>query len=338
MPEEKKWETLDAEEVTNLVPAKPDTTSDLVDWQNIERQTLLLEERVKFADRYLAARDTLIRKITKDGDWTFFGDVENDPDKAKACLSADGAMRIMDIANLPIEYHDVRRCKEDIEDRSTGKIVGYRWIYEGYASMYGRTIQCVGQYSTREAFLGKKGGEYRDELDVNENHVMKAAHTHFKGNCVKDLLGINSLPYSDFLRITRGAGRDPNKVGGHAQYNQGGQGGVTDKQRQDQDKLWGLLTDLAAQCLVVTPDTSGDTVEQVIGEPSVELVKFIQDNNADASETYAKSSLKALTTWRNNQGNVVKGHADLRKLKQKQAYMAWKNLSEKMKEYGLDVE
>ena len=75
----------------------------------------------------------------------------------RICFSASaGAERIG--RNFPIHYRDVTWKKEEFQD-GFGK--AYRYIYDGYAELYDRTVYCQGNYSTRDEFLGKKGGEWR---------------------------------------------------------------------------------------------------------------------------------------------------------------------------------
>jgi hypothetical protein len=335
---DEKWEDFEdnnnvdiVPQTSEIVPTGETKQEDTMSLDDVERQTLLMEERVRYMDRYMSAIWTLVRKITNDEDWTIFGHPDTEPEKASACLSADAALRIAHIGNLPIKTANVMRIKEDIIDKKTGKNVGYRWTYKGDATLHGRTLKVIGQYSSREAFLGKVGGDYRDELEINENHIEKAAHTHFKGNCVKDLLGINKIPYLKYLEITNKAGRS-SAGSGKATHGSGTQGGVTDKQRADQDKLWTNLVQLAGLCLVVKAD---ENAVRSIGEPKEETVDYIKEKNADPTETYARASLKAMTTFKNNKGNIVKGHDNLRKIKQKSAYMAGKELAELMANDGI---
>ena len=299
---------------------------------NIERQTYLMEKAVKYGARLLQARNTLIRMFTYAEDWCSFGE----GDKAKACLSAAGALRIVDKANFPISYHDVKSRKENILDKD-GSVIGYRYVFEGYATLDSRTVHAIGQYSTRDAFLGKKGGEWRDVSEINESHIRTAAHTYFKGSAAKDLLGLNNIPYAEWERLTKTVGQDTSRATG-VSHSQGTQGGVTDAQRAAQDEILSMLQELAGMCLVISHQEVEGKDVRTIGEPSQALVTWIANNNADPTDTYVKSSLKALTTWVNSKtGKVVSGHSDIRKLSAKQAPYMKKDVARMMTEEGLNI-
>ena len=330
---ENKSENGFIEESLPILPDEGEATSAMTlagEWgMNIERQTYLMEKAVKYGQRLLQARNTLIRMFTYAEDWAQFGEGE----KAKACVSAAGALRIVDKANFPIKYHDVQSRKENILDKD-GSVIGYRYVFEGYATMDSRVVHAIGQYSTRDAFLGKKGGDWRDPSEINESHIRTAAHTFFKGNAAKDLLGLKNIPYAEYEKLTNIVGQDANKSTS-VKHKTGGQGGVSDAQRAAQDEINELLQELAGMCLVVTQEAIEGKIIHSISEPSSTLVNYISSNNADPTDTYVKSSLKALTTWVNKSKNVVSGHSDLRKLSEKQAPFIKKQVIKLMESEGL---
>lgn len=310
----------------------PATGSSLAnDWGlDIEQQVFLMEKSVEYGNRLLKARNTLIRMFTYSEDWKTFGSGEN----AKACLSAAGVLRIVDKANFPIKYHDVKSRKEDIEDEN-GKVIGYRYVFEGYATMMNRTVFALGQFSTRDKFLGYAGGEWRESIEINESHIRQAAHTYFKGNAAKDLLGLKNIPQAEYEALTNAAGQDTAKTTG-VKHKGGSKGGVSDEQRELQDALAELLLDLGSQKMnVVVADDSGDEVVQGIDAVSPELEAYMATHPNEHLEPAMKASIRALTTWKNNKGKVVTGHTDLRKLSGKQAKFLKKKVEILMNEEGI---
>jgi hypothetical protein len=296
---------------------------------NIERQTYLMEKAVKYGQRLLQARNTLIRMFTYAEDWSVFGEGE----KAKACLSAAGALRIVDKANFPIQYRDVTSRKENILDKD-GSVIGYRYVFEGYATLDSRTVHAIGQYSTRDAFLGKAGGEWRDPSEINESHIRTAAHTFFKGSAAKDLLGLKNIPLAEWERLTQTVGQDTTRATS-VHHAQGTGGGITAGQRAMQDEILVLLQELAGMCLVISSQEVDGKIIKTIAEPSGAMVNYISTNNADPTDIYVKSSLKAMTTWVNKGGKAITGHTDIRKLSAKQAPYIKKEICQLMEKEGL---
>lgn len=311
-------------------PSQPATLAS--DWGlDIEKQVFLMEKAVEYGNRLVRARNTLVRMFTYEEDWKQFGDGAN----AKACLSAAGVLRIVDKANFPIKYHDIKNKKEDIKDEH-GTVIGYRYVFEGYASMHNRTVYAIGQFSTRDKFLGYAGGEWRDPIEINESHIRQAAHTYFKGNAAKDLLGLKNIPWQEYEDLTRLAGQDPTKTTS-VKHRSGTSGGISNEQRGVQDDLSLLLRDLAGQlrvCVYVE-----ETDDKIISEPSEELIKYIEANAGkpgfDSVDVLAKASLRAMTTWTNKQGKVIAGKTDVRSISEKQAKMVKSQVTKMMKDEGL---
>jgi hypothetical protein len=182
-----------------LEPVEPATTIALIESEgDPELMLAVLEKKAALAERMRTAVEHILISQTYPLDWTIQGE--------KACLASAGAERIG--RNFPIKYENVFFQREEFSD-TNGK--AYRYVYCGYATLYDRKCYCEGSYSTRDEFLGKKGGEWRPIEDINEGDIRSAAHHIFTGNCVKELLGIRNIPASDFARIMAGTGRDPAK-------------------------------------------------------------------------------------------------------------------------------
>jgi hypothetical protein len=297
---------------------------------DMEEQTLLLEKAVSVAPRYMAAFNTMLCTATFAEDWTQFGEGE----KAKMCLGADGAMRIVSRCNFPIEFYDVGFKKETVTYEG---YEGYRYIFEGFARLGCRSVHAIGQYSTREAFLGKRSGEWKTEEEINESHIRKGAHTYFKSAAIKDLLGIRNIPVDEFDKMAIASKKDPKKATS-VKHNTGGQGGVSDGARELQNELNELLGRIAAVSLVVLFDD--ETGENVIGEVPQKVVDYIAEGH-DNITTLTSYSLKALTTWvskgKGNQADKkIDGHTNLQKIKEPQLKVLLRKTKKMMKDAGVE--
>jgi hypothetical protein len=275
---------------------------------DIEQQVMTLKKVAEFAPEIIKYRSIIIKSFTYPSDWVKFGT----GDKAKACCSNHAVMRIVDKANFPIKYRDVHSIKEDILD-TNGKVHGYRYIFTGYGDMGNRNVYAIGQYSTRDAFLGKAGGNWRDYREINESHIRQAAHSYFKGNVVKDLLGLKAIPWDEFEKLCDFAGQVADKATS-VTYHEGGKGGTSDVDRTAQNSLYDELFLLAADNKVVRWREEGGKVVQYIGEPTKEQLDYII-NKDNPHQILAQASLKSLRTWFNKEGKLINGSGDFSTVK-----------------------
>jgi hypothetical protein len=204
-----------------------------------------LEKKAALAGRMRQAIETVLISQTYPQDWT----VQGDGDKAKACLGSAGAERVG--RSFPIRYRDVKHTKEAFTDVN-GE--GYRYIYEGYAELYERIVYVQGSYSTRDAFLGKTKGEWRDVADINEGFIRNAAFHIFTGNAIKALLGLRGMPAAEYQRIMGGTKRDPTKSP-TVTRGQGTQGGSSEDDSKHQAELGKLCIEIANMGRTVVLDS-----------------------------------------------------------------------------------
>jgi hypothetical protein len=296
---------------------------------DVEEQVKVLKKVAELAPEIVKYRSIVIKSFTYPGDWVRFGSGE----KAKACCSNHAVMRIVDKANFPIRYRDVRGSKEDIFDKE-GNIAGYRYVYEGYGDLGQRNVFAIGQYSTRDAFLGKSGGNWRDWREINESHIRQAAHSYFKGNVVKDLLGLKALPWDEFEKLCSFAGQVAEKATS-VNYHQGAQGGSSEVDRTTRNSLYDELLVLASENKVVKCELEDGKIRQFIGSPSDKLIAYgeTQDNYQVA---YARSSLKALTTWVNDKGNQINGKDKFEDISPKQLKVLTETVLPRIMKGGTD--
>jgi hypothetical protein len=246
----------------------------------------ILEKKAELAPRMRKAIEMLMISQTYAQDWT----IQGDGDKAKACLSSAGAERIG--RNFPISFRDIKWKRDEISD-SSGK--GYRYVYTGYAEMYGRIVYAEGSYSTRDEFLGKKGGEWRPLEDINEGDVRSAAHHIFMGNAVKILLGLRGVPADVYQHIMGRGGQDANKATA-VRHGSGTQGGTTGGDAAHQKELAEICIYVADAGLTVARNDRGywDAVPMNDGDERDHIER-------------AKEICVALSGFKGKDGAEVKG-------------------------------
>jgi hypothetical protein len=187
-----------------------------------------IEVAANLAPRLEKAILKITAAIAYSEDWT-----EQD---GMACLASAGAERFL--KHFEIRFEDLVSEKENWRD-DNGE--AYRWTFNGYAMWKGRRVPCMGQFSTREPFLGKSGGEWRDLKDIDEADIRSAAYHICIGNGIKALLGLRRIPVADL--IAAGVSREKIKNISKTR-SQGSQGGVSAPERDDQNRLWDMCLEL----------------------------------------------------------------------------------------------
>lgn len=197
-------------------PANETPVSEIIQMSNSEDPSVLLailEKKAELAPRFKAALDFILISQTNAADWTKFGD--------KMCLGSAGAERVG--KNFPITIFDVKWTKQEFTD-AMGK--GYRYVFEGKATLYGYMTYATGSYGTREEFLGKSNGAWRALEEINENDVQRAAENIMKGNLIKSILGLRGIPVAEWEAMMTRAKQNPAKAKSvdHGKGTQGGTG------------------------------------------------------------------------------------------------------------------
>jgi len=246
---------------------------------------LILERRAATAPRMRALVEKVLVNDTYPEDWT----IQGDGDKARACLSSAGAERIG--RNFPINTSDVTCKKESWED-SEGK--AYRYVYTGYASLYDRKVYAEGSYSTRDEFLGKKGGKWRPLEEINEGDIRAAAYHYFLGNGTKALLGLRGIPVAEYQRIMQATGQDAQRSS-QVQRGRGTQGGASAEEHAQRRELVELCVGFA---------NDGRTVEEIDGE--WHLVPIAADDDREPMAVAAEIC-ERLSSFEGKGGEVVPG-------------------------------
>ena len=201
-----------------------------------EEEVLWLEKVAKLAPRKRQALNSILLAHTFERDWRSFGSGDDE----KVCLSSAGAERVGSM--FPIKIFDVTSKKEEFADKH-GK--GYRYVYEGWASLGARIIHAQGNYSTRDQLLGKVGEDYRPIEDIHEGNIRNAAYHIFMGNTYKALLGLRAMPRTEYDKIMSGSGFDPSKAG-NVSHASGTKGGTTQDDSAKQADLRTACIDIAS--------------------------------------------------------------------------------------------
>ena len=264
-------------------PATSTAIANVVSDGDPDQMLMVLEKKAAVAGRMRQAIETVVISQTYPQDWNIQGD--------KACLASAGAERIG--RNFPIAFRDVTWKKEEFSDASGA---GYRYVYTCYATLYDRTVYAEGSYSTRDEFLGKKGGEWRPLEDINEGDVRSAAHHICCGNAIKELLGLRGLPAAEYQRIMKGTGREPTKSP-TVQRGKGTKGGTDPNDGRHQQELTEI-------CMAIA--NSAQNV-QLSEDGKQWLLVPLSDSDARDSVEIAKSICIALSGFTGKDGKSVLG-------------------------------
>ena len=249
-----------------------------------ETQLITLEKKAELAPRMRAAINTILMTQTFASDWNEQG--------GKYCLSSAGAERVATL--FDISFYDTVGKKEEFND-AHGK--GYRYVFEGKARHCNRVVFVQGSYSTRDKFLGFKGGEWRPVEDINEGNIRNAAYHIYIGNGVKALLGLRSIPVDEWKNIMKGAGKDTSKAS-TVKRGAGTQGGTTKDDLPKQQELAELCIKIADSGSFPFHNEDGSW-ELVKGAPS--------DLQGLEGMGLAKAVCEEISSFKNKEGKVVAG-------------------------------
>ena len=191
----------------------------------------ILEKKAELAPRFKAAQDAILASQTYARDWTEF--------EGRMCLSSAGAERVGRL--FDIQYLETNWRKEKFTDALGA---GYRYIYECKAALGGRVTYALGVYSSRDAFVGKEGDQYKALEEVDENNVQRSAYSLMKGNAIKSLLGLRGIPCPEWQKLMQAAGQNARRAT-KGQPGRGLQGGTPARDRARQRELAQLCIAIA---------------------------------------------------------------------------------------------
>jgi len=249
---------------------------------DIDVFTSQLEKKAALAPRIKAAQDAILASQTYPSDWIEHGSM--------MCLSSAGAERVGRLFN--IKFFEVKDKKEDFTD-SIGK--GYRFVYEGKATMDNRVTFATGMFSTREKFLAFANGVWKPVEDINENNIRRAAYHIFIGNAIKSLLGLRNIPKTEWTKIMNRIGSDA-KAAGAVRYGKTTKGGTT----QDDSAL---QKELAEACIAIS--NAGYYVEKYEGK--WKLCQQTDEQSIAEPVALAKQICEQISSFEGKDSKVVLG-------------------------------
>lgn len=148
-----------------------------------------LEAALKVAERNeLLARKikTLALKQTNPKDWA---DMDGNP-----YLQASGAEKIARLFGISWRICDGYPQRDDQKD---DKGSYYVYTYKGEFEMGGKTIEVIGTCSQRDKFFGRKGGELKNESEIDVTNIIRKAMTNMEVNGITRMLGIRNLTWEE---------------------------------------------------------------------------------------------------------------------------------------------
>ncbi len=119
--------------------------------------------------------------------------------------------------------------------------VYYDYEIWGTLEIDGRTIDVMGNCSTRSDFFGTKGGEFKPLSEIDIPSIKQAAITNLWNHACVRGLGLKSMTLDDL----KAAGMDTSKIGS-VSYEKSGQGGstITPEEKQQQVKMGNWLLEM----------------------------------------------------------------------------------------------
>lgn len=148
-----------------------------------------LEAALKVAERNeLLARKikTLALKQTNPKDWA---DMDGKP-----YLQASGAEKIARLFGISWRICEGYPQRDDQKD---DKGSYYVYTYKGEFEMCGKTIEVIGTCSQRDKFFGRKGGELKNESEIDVTNIIRKAMTNMEVNGITRMLGIRNLTWEE---------------------------------------------------------------------------------------------------------------------------------------------
>lgn len=221
-----------------------------------------LEAALKVAERNeLLARKikTLALKQTNPKDWA---DMDGKP-----YLQASGAEKIARLFGISWRICEGYPQRDDQKD---DKGSYYVYTYKGEFEMCGKTIEVIGTCSQRDKFFGRKGGELKNESEIDVTNIIRKAMTNMEVNGITRMLGIRNLTWEELaeagLNQDQSAQVNYKTKAGEAAEVEGTVQALTAKSGAKNGKAWKLYNITVNNILMTTFDTK-------LGEAAAEAKK-----------------------------------------------------------------
>ena len=221
-----------------------------------------LEAALKVAERNeLLARKikTLALKQTNPKDWA---DMDGKP-----YLQASGAEKIARLFGISWRICEGYPQRDDQKD---DKGSYYVYTYKGEFEMCGKTIEVIGTCSQRDKFFGRKGGELKNESEIDVTNIIRKAMTNMEVNGITRMLGIRNLTWEELaeagLKQDQSAQVNYKTKAGETEEVEGTVQALTAKSGAKNGKAWKLYNITVNNILMTTFDTK-------LGEAAAEAKK-----------------------------------------------------------------
>ncbi len=274
-----------------------------------------MQKMAKNSPALKQAQETLLFTQTYPKDWVVFGE--------KASLTSAGVERVARFFSIKLsEFENLGR--QDFADEH-GK--GYRYVYQCRAQLRDRALYATGTYSTRDPFLGKARGEWKDLADINENDIQQAALRRCRGNAMRALLGLRQVPVEEYRRIMRLTGQK-GAESSSVPFASGAKGGTSKDDSTKQVELSNIVYDIVDAGMAVAYD--GGNIEIIASDAA--------PTDSISRDFLAKASLLALSQFEGDTG-TVKGVTSYKMLRGKRLNVTLgrtKEVWEKFKDQNRD--
>lgn len=221
-----------------------------------------LEAALKVAERNeLLSRKikTLALKQTNPKDWA---DMDGNP-----YLQASGAEKIARLFGISWRICEGYPQRDDQKD---DKGSYYVYTYKGEFEMGGKTIEVIGTCSQRDKFFGRKGGELKNESEIDVTNIIRKAMTNMEVNGITRMLGIRNLTWEELAEAGLNQGQSAHvnykTKAGETEEVEGTVQALTAKSGAKNGKAWKLYNITVNNILMTTFDTK-------LGEAAAEAKK-----------------------------------------------------------------
>ena len=233
-----------------------------------------LEAALKVAERNeLLARKikTLALKQTNPKDWA---DMDGKP-----YLQASGAEKIARLFGISWRICEGYPQRDDQKD---DKGSYYVYTYKGEFEMCGKTIEVIGTCSQRDKFFGRKGGELKNESEIDVTNIIRKAMTNMEVNGITRMLGIRNLTWEELaeagLNQDKSAQVNYKTKAGEAAEVEGPVQTLTARSGAKNGKAWKLYNITVNNILMTTFDAKlGEAAAEA--KKSAQLVHITYKNN-----------------------------------------------------------
>ena len=233
-----------------------------------------LEAALKVAERNeLLARKikTLALKQTNPKDWS---DMDGKP-----YLQASGAEKIARLFGISWRICEGYPQRDDQKD---DKGSYYVYTYKGEFEMGGKTIEVIGTCSQRDKFFGRKGGELKNESEIDVTNIIRKAMTNMEVNGITRMLGIRNLTWEELaeagLKQGQSAQVNYKTKAGETEEVEGPVQTLTARSGTKNGKAWKLYNITVNNILMTTFDAKlGEAAAEA--KKSAQLVHITYKNN-----------------------------------------------------------